>query len=79
MADSASEFESDTSSIDGGHSNRRVPPVTIERFNKRIENLVTSNKILKIELDTYKIRCKNLQEENHKLRQTSVMIVSNKL
>ena len=76
MADSASEFESDTSSMDGGQTNRKLPPLTIERFNKRIDNLTQSNRILKIELDTFKLRVKNLQEENHDLRQNSVMIVS---
>lgn len=34
------------------------------------------NRVLKVELETYKIRVKVLQEENRSLRQASVIIVS---
>lgn len=33
-------------------------------------------RVLKVELDTYKIRVKSLEEENRSLRQASVSIVS---
>jgi len=72
MADSASE--SDSSSIDGA----MMPPspVTREQLHKRIESLQQQNRVLKVELDTYKLRVKTLQEETRSLKQTSVNIVS---
>lgn len=76
MADSASE--SDSSSIDGGGPIMMPPsPVTREQLHKRIESLQQQNRVLKVELETYKLRVKALQEENRNLRQASVIIVSN--
>ncbi|XP_028031806.1 coiled-coil domain-containing protein 6 isoform X2 [Bombyx mandarina] len=71
MADSASE--SDSSSLDGG---AMLPPSTVSRdqLQKRIESLQQQNRVLKVELDTYKLRVKALQEENRSLRQASVSI-----
>ena len=76
MADSASEFESDTSSIDGGPVAKVTSPGQVEQLNKRIESLQQENRVLKMELETYKLRCKTLQEENRELRKASVTIVS---
>ncbi|XP_059471910.1 coiled-coil domain-containing protein 6 [Neocloeon triangulifer] len=73
MADSASE--SDSSSIDGGGPIMMPPsPVTREQLHKRIESLQQQNRVLKVELETYKLRVKALQEENRNLRQASVII-----
>ncbi|XP_075970565.1 coiled-coil domain-containing protein 6-like isoform X2 [Anticarsia gemmatalis] len=71
MGDSASE--SDSSSLDGG---AMLPPSTVSRdqLQKRIESLQQQNRVLKVELDTYKLRVKALQEENRALRQASVSI-----
>ncbi|XP_059163914.1 coiled-coil domain-containing protein 6-like [Physella acuta] len=76
MADSASELESDTSSIDGGptFSMKSPSPAQAEQLNKRIESLQQENRVLKMELDTYKLKCKSLQEENRELRRASVSI-----
>lgn len=74
MADSASE--SDSSSIDGGPIMMPPSPITREQLQKRIESLQQQNRVLKVELDTYKLRVKALQEENRTLRQASVIIVS---
>ena len=74
MADSASE--SDSSSIDGGPIMMPPSPVTREQLQKRIESLQQQNRVLKVELETYKLRVKALQEENRGLRQASVFIVS---
>lgn len=52
-------------------------PVTREQLQKRIESLQQHNRVLKVELETYKLRVKALQEENRGLRQASVIIVSN--
>ena len=76
MADSASELESDTSSIDGGSSMKVSSAGQIEQLQKRIESLQQENRVLRMELDTYKLRCKTLQEENRELRRASVTIVS---
>jgi len=49
-------------------------PVTREQLQKRIESLQQQNRVLKVELETYKLRVKSLQEENRALRQASVTI-----
>lgn len=72
MADSASE--SDSSSIDGGPIMMPPCPVTREQLQKRIESLSQQNRVLKVELETYKLRVKALLEENKSLRQASVII-----
>lgn len=72
MADSASE--SDSSSIDGGPIMMPPSPITREQLQKRIESLQQQNKVLKVELETYKLRVRALQEENRGLRQASVII-----
>nr|CAG4652003.1 EOG090X09V8 [Triops cancriformis] len=72
MADSASE--SDSSSIDGVPIMMPPSPVSREQMHKRIESLQQQNRVLKVELETYKLRVKSLQEENRSLRQASVNI-----
>lgn len=52
-------------------------PISREQLQKRVDSLNQQNKVLKVELDTYKIRVKVMQEENKVLRQASVTIVSN--
>lgn len=71
MADSASE--SDTGSLDGGGF-QPPSPVSREQLQKRIESLQQQNRVLSVELETYKLRVKSLQEENKALRQASVHI-----
>ncbi|CAG5135309.1 unnamed protein product [Candidula unifasciata] len=73
MADSASELESDTSSLDGGPTvSSQVPSLdSFEKLKKRVESLEQENKVLRMELDTYKLKCKSLQEENRELRRAS--------
>lgn len=53
-----------------------TPLVSRDQLQKRIDVLQQQNKVLKVELDTYRIRVKQLQEENRSLRQASVNIVS---
>ncbi|KAK7595360.1 hypothetical protein V9T40_013185 [Parthenolecanium corni] len=74
MADRDSASESDSSSIDGGPIMMPPSPITREQLQKRIESLQQQNRVLKVELDTYKLRVKALQEENRSLRQASVII-----
>lgn len=76
MADSASELESDTSSIDGGPTMKPPSPAMLEQLQKRLESLQQENRVLKMELETYKLKCKSLVEENRELRKASVTIVS---
>merc|ERR1719431_923908 len=69
MADSASESDS------GGDLHFQPPsPVSREQLQKRIESLQQQNRVLNVELETYKLRVKSLQEENKSLRQASVNI-----
>merc|ERR1719270_2688922 len=49
-------------------------PVSRDQLHKRIESLQQQNRVLKCELETYKLRVKSLQEENRSLRQASVHI-----
>lgn len=72
-----SQSESECS-LDGNAMNSMAPPspVSREQLQKRIDSLNQHNKVLKVELDTYKIRVKQLVEENKTLRQASVNIVS---
>lgn len=74
MADSASE--SDSGSVDGGPILMPPSPITREQLQKRIESLAQQNRVFKVELETYKLRVKGLQEENRALKQASVNIVS---
>ncbi|XP_011169160.1 coiled-coil domain-containing protein 6 isoform X2 [Solenopsis invicta] len=74
MADRDSASESDSSSIDGGPIMMPPSPVTREQLQKRIDSLQQHNRVLKVELETYKLRVKSLQEENRGLRQASVII-----
>lgn len=46
----------------------------LAQLHKRIESLQQQNRVLKVELETYKLRVKALQEENRALRQASVHI-----
>lgn len=77
MADSASE--SDSSSIDGGPIMMPPSPITREQMQKRIDSLQQQNRVLKVELETYKLKMKAMDEECKRLRETSVYIVSIKL
>ena len=43
----------------------------------RIASLVQEKRVLTVELETYKLKCKQLLEENKALRKASVNIVSN--
>ena len=58
MADSASE--SDTGSLDGVGF-QPPSPLSREQLSKRIESLQQQNRVLSVELDTYKLRVKSLQ------------------
>ena len=83
MADSASE--SDSGSLDGSHpvihSQQEGPhcfqppsPVTREQLQKRIESLQQQNRVLNMELETYKLRVKSLQVNT---KQVSPLLVLN--
>ena len=76
MADSASELESDTSSMDGVATPKVTSHIYFEQLQKRIESLQQENRVLKMELDTCNTKCKSLREDNRELRKASVSIVS---
>ena len=85
-----SELESDTSSINegmtgsGGHHHMPMMvtnsggtsnmPASREQLEKRIDSLLQENRVLKMEIETDRMRIKSLQEENKELRKASVSI-----
>lgn len=73
------DSESDTGSLDGvlpppgdGHQQQQPhilqppSPVSREQLHKRIESLQQQNRVLNMELDTYKLRVKSLQVSKQK-------------
>uniref|UniRef100_UPI00398EB87D coiled-coil domain-containing protein 6b n=1 Tax=Pristiophorus japonicus TaxID=55135 RepID=UPI00398EB87D len=86
MADSASESDTDaagSSSALPPASSPAAPSAKagvvisaskLEELSNRLASLQQENKVLKIELETYKLKCKALQEENRDLRKASVTI-----
>lgn len=89
MADSASESDTDggsgnssaamqtsSSASSCSKSGIVISPFRLEELTNRLASLQQENKVLKIELETYKLKCKALQEENRDLRKASVTIVS---
>ncbi|XP_052264875.1 coiled-coil domain-containing protein 6-like isoform X2 [Dreissena polymorpha] len=74
MADSASELESDASSLDGGIISKTSAQSQVAELKKRIESLQQENRVLKVELETYKLKCKQLAEEKQELKKISVNI-----
>uniref|UniRef100_UPI00358EEB56 coiled-coil domain-containing protein 6 n=1 Tax=Myxine glutinosa TaxID=7769 RepID=UPI00358EEB56 len=68
MADSAGESDTDGSGSGKGALGR------LAELHRRVASLQQENKVLKIELETYKLKCKALQEENKELRRASVTI-----
>lgn len=87
MADSASESDTDgagsssatpmsTSASNTGKPSIVISQFRLEELTNRLASLQQENKVLKIELETFKLKCKALQEENRDLRKASVTIVS---
>ncbi|MGH0129627.1 UNVERIFIED_CONTAM: hypothetical protein FKN15_044249 [Acipenser sinensis] len=83
MADSASESETDgagsgSAALTPSSSKEGIviSPFRLEELTNRLASLQQENKVLKIELETYKLKCKALQEENRELRKASVTIRS---
>eukprot|EP00064_Thunnus_orientalis_P010372 superscaffoldBa00001406_g10398 len=86
MADSASESDTDgagsssATPMSSSASNSGKPSIVISQFRleeltNRLASLQQENKVLKIELETFKLKCKALQEENRDLRKASVTIL----
>jgi coiled-coil domain-containing protein 6 len=77
QTDTGSELESDTSSINDGMTGAfhvGNVPLSREQLEKRVESLIQENRVLKIEIETFKLRVKSMQEENKELRKVSVNI-----
>ncbi|XP_076153947.1 coiled-coil domain-containing protein 6b [Alosa pseudoharengus] len=85
MADSASESDTDgtgssaaTPQCPSSSSSNKpgvvISPFRLEELTNRLASLQQENKVLKIELETFKLKCKALQEENQDLRKASVTI-----
>lgn len=63
----ASDLDSDMSADEGGNAAEK-------QQENRINSLQQANRVLKVELEMYKLRCKQMQEENKNLRKASVSI-----
>ncbi|MEE6485441.1 hypothetical protein FKM82_014282 [Ascaphus truei] len=88
MADSASESDTDgagsssaamqtcssSSTPAPGKSGAAMSACRREELANRLASLQQENKVLRIELETYRLKCKALQEENRDLRKASVTI-----
>ncbi|CAF1580151.1 unnamed protein product, partial [Rotaria sordida] len=65
-----SECESDVSSIaDSSTTNQNQLVVNREHLLKRIDSLTQENRVLKVELEKYKLRLKASQQEVKQLKQ----------
>ncbi|XP_056325793.1 coiled-coil domain-containing protein 6b [Danio aesculapii] len=77
MADSASESDTDGATphcSSSSSSSILISSFRLEELSNRLASLQQENKVLKIELETFKLKCKALQEENRDLRKASVTI-----
>jgi hypothetical protein len=66
-----SECESDVSSIADSSTNPNQLIINREHLIKRIDSLTQENRVLKVELETYKLRLKASQQEIKQLKQFS--------
>ncbi|CAF3683486.1 unnamed protein product [Rotaria sp. Silwood1] len=68
-----SEYESDVSSItDGSTTNKNDLQLSCEHLEKRIDSLTQENRVLQIELQTFKLRLKASQQEIKQLKHSSM-------
>jgi coiled-coil domain-containing protein 6 len=74
MAESVSDLESDASSVDGGLDTKVPSAALVQQLNKRVESLQQENRVLRMELDTYRYKCKSLEEDNRELKKARVTI-----
>jgi coiled-coil domain-containing protein 6 len=63
-----SEYESDVSSITDSSTTDRNQP-SCEHLVKRVDSLTQENRVLQIELQTYRLRLKASQQEIKQLKQ----------
>ncbi len=65
-----SEYESDVSSIaDSSTGNKNESKLSCEHLVKRIDSLTQENRVLQIEVQTFKLRLKSSQQEIKQLKQ----------
>jgi len=70
----ASDIDSDMSADEGGTALNANAVTQQQQQENRISSLQQANRVLKVELEMYKLRCKQMQEENKNLRKASVSI-----
>jgi len=72
-----SECESDVSSIADSSTTTNPNQLIINREHliKRIDSLTQENRVLKVELETYKLRLKASQQEIKQLKQFSFILI----
>lgn len=75
-----SDIDSDMSADEGNSSSTSTSATASaassnqQQQENRILSLQQANRVVKVELEMYKLRCKQMQEENKQLRKTSVSI-----
>jgi coiled-coil domain-containing protein 6 len=69
-----SEYESDVSSI-ADSTTTNQSKLSCEHLVKRIDSLTQENRVLQIELQTYKLRLKASQQEIKQLKQFSFILI----
>ena len=77
-ANSAVIYDSTSDAGESDASTCEEGPNSMGRLSimARVRSLQQENTVLKIEVDTLKLRCKNLKEENEELRRARVNLVS---
>uniref|UniRef100_A0A3P8UMW0 Coiled-coil domain containing 6a n=1 Tax=Cynoglossus semilaevis TaxID=244447 RepID=A0A3P8UMW0_CYNSE len=73
-AGSSSATPMSSSASNSGKPSIVISQFRLEELTNRLASLQQENKVLKIELETFKLKCKALQEENRDLRKASVTI-----
>jgi coiled-coil domain-containing protein 6 len=84
MSDSAVDIESESHSDGVSRSSSDAEMKaggggigsTVEQMSMRIESLQQENRVLRMELDAVRCKCKGLEEENRELKKSRVDIVS---
>ena len=77
LANSAVVYDSTSDAGESDASTCEDAPNSMGRLSTmaRVRSLQQENTVLKIEVDTLKLRCKNLKEENEELRRARVNLV----
>lgn len=74
MAESISDLESDASSVESCSAELRGSQNNNINLRKRLGSLQQENRVLRMELDTFRFKCRSLEDENKELKKARVTI-----